>query len=60
MAYLSIHLSVPLIYFLRVQTGSPLWAIPILIAVAVAGQVLGGRLILLPAVEGTSRKAKDS
>lgn len=43
--FVTIHLSVPLIYLLRVQTGSPIWAIPILVGAAVAGQMLGGRLV---------------
>lgn len=62
--FVSVHLSVPLLYFLRVRTGGPTWAIPVLIAAAVAGQVLGGKLVQLraedPAAGGTSRRAKGS
>ena len=40
---LYIHLPVPLVILLRITTGCPYWAIPVLIATAVLGQWVGGR-----------------
>lgn len=40
--FVSIHLAVPLIYFLRVRSELPLWSIPILVLVSVLGQLAGG------------------
>lgn len=41
--FLYIHLSIPVIFTLRVLSGIGLWAIPIFIAAAVMGQVIGGK-----------------
>lgn len=41
--YLFVHLSVPLIAFLRITNHLTLWAIPAFIACAVLGQLVGGR-----------------
>jgi hypothetical protein len=40
---LYIHVSIPVIYGLRSFAGIGLWAVPFLIAAAVAGQVIGGK-----------------
>jgi hypothetical protein len=42
--FLFVHLSIPLIYLLRTTEGFGYWAIPPLIAAAVWGQVMGGRM----------------
>lgn len=42
--FISIHLAVPLIYFLRVSEGLAYWTIPIFIAAALLGQFTGGSL----------------
>lgn len=42
--FISIHLAVPLIYFLRVSQGLPNWTIPISIVTAILGQIAGGLL----------------
>jgi hypothetical protein len=42
--FVAIHLTVPLIYFLRTTMGLPSWSAPILIAAAVLGQLVGGAL----------------
>ena len=39
--FISIHLAVPLIYFLRVSEGLPYWTIPIFITAALLGQFSG-------------------
>lgn len=39
-----IHLSIPLIAFLRISHDLSGWAIPLFVASAIAGQVAGGRL----------------
>lgn len=39
-----VHLSIPLIAFIRIRQGVTPWAIPAFIACAVAGQLAGGRL----------------
>lgn len=41
--FVYVHLSIPLIYGMRTCAGIGLWAIPILISAAVAGQIIGGR-----------------
>ena len=41
--YLFIHLSVPVIAFLRITNDLTLWAIPPFVACAVLGQILGGK-----------------
>lgn len=41
--FLFVHLSIPLIYFLRTTEHFGYWAIPPLIVAAVCGQILGGR-----------------
>lgn len=38
-----VHLSVPLIAFLRVRSNLTAWFVPLFILCAVAGQILGGR-----------------
>lgn len=40
---LYVHLSVPLIAFLRIRSNLAAWLIPVFILCAVAGQILGGR-----------------
>ncbi|NLI12733.1 hypothetical protein [Pelotomaculum propionicicum] len=40
--FLAVHLSIPLIIFLRVRLGLSAWDIPLNLAAAVAGQMLGG------------------
>jgi hypothetical protein len=42
--FLFVHLSIPLIYLLRTTEGFGYWAIPPLIAAAVVGQIIGGRV----------------
>jgi len=42
--FISIHLAVPLIYFLRNIMGLSYWSIPILVVAAILGQFVGGRL----------------
>lgn len=42
--FISIHIAVPLIYFIRVSEGLAYWTIPIFIALAVLGQLFGGRI----------------
>ena len=42
--FVYVHLSVPLIVWLRVANRVSLWAIPAFIACAVCGQLAGGRL----------------
>lgn len=46
--FLYIHLPIPLIIVLRIWLGINPWFIPLVIAVAVAGQALGARLKLDP------------
>lgn len=42
--FVCIHLSVPLIAFLRVRHDLNRWAIPVFITCAIVGQIAGGRL----------------
>ena len=42
--FISIHIAMPLIYILRVSEGLSYWTIPIFIALAVLGQLVGGWL----------------
>lgn len=42
--FISIHTAVPLIYIIRVCEGLAYWTIPIFIALAVLGQLVGGRI----------------
>jgi len=42
--FISIHLAVPMIYFLRVSQGLAYWTIPFFFATAIFGQITGGRL----------------
>lgn len=42
--FLYVHLSVPLIAFLRISSNLTPWAIPAFIVCAVAGQIVGGRI----------------
>lgn len=42
--FLAIHMAVPVIYTLRVKSGLGLAFIPALVAFAIAGQVIGGKL----------------
>lgn len=42
--FISIHLAVPLIYFLRVSQGLAYWTIPFFFAFAIFGQIAGGCL----------------
>ncbi len=42
--FLYIHLSIPLVAFLRIINHLTPWVIPIFLACAVAGQLAGGRL----------------
>ncbi len=39
-----VHLSIPLIAFLRITSGLTPWVIPVFIVFAVAGQLAGGRI----------------
>ncbi len=39
-----IHLSIPLIAFLRISSHLTPWVIPVFILCAVAGQIVGGRI----------------
>ncbi len=41
--FLYVHLSVPLIAFLRITNHLTLWAVPAFVACAILGQVIGGR-----------------
>ncbi|MCL6559365.1 MAG: hypothetical protein K6U74_11330 [Firmicutes bacterium] len=41
--FLAVHLSVPLIIFIRIKMGLSAWFIPVTLGAAVAGQVVGGR-----------------
>lgn len=43
--FVSIHLAVPLIYFLRVSEVLAYWTIPTFVAAALLGQLSGGSLI---------------
>ncbi|WP_366921964.1 hypothetical protein MFMK1_002390 [Metallumcola ferriviriculae] len=45
--FLAVHLSVPLIIYLRIRTGVPIAWIPVTIGIAVLGQYLGGMLSLM-------------
>jgi hypothetical protein len=40
--FLAVHLSIPLIIFLRIKLGLSAWDIPLNLAAAVAGQLVGG------------------
>jgi hypothetical protein len=40
--FLAVHLSIPLIIFLRLKLGLSAWDIPLNLAAAVAGQFVGG------------------
>ena len=40
--FLAIHLSIPVVVAVRIGLGVPLWYIPLVIAVAAGGQLLGG------------------
>ncbi|MDO8588128.1 MAG: hypothetical protein Q7T82_13965 [Armatimonadota bacterium] len=42
--FLYIHLSIPLIHLMRTREGFGYWAIPLLIAAGVVGQILGGNV----------------
>jgi hypothetical protein len=42
--FLYIHLSIPFIYYLRTSVGVGFKAVPIIIAGAVVGQIIGSRL----------------
>jgi hypothetical protein len=42
--FVYVHLSIPLIAACRILSGIGLWAIPLLVASAVAGQLAGGRI----------------
>ncbi len=42
--FVYIHLSIPLIAFLRITNHLTAWVIPVFIACAVAGQLAGGRI----------------
>lgn len=42
--FLYVHLSIPVIAFLRITNHLTLWAIPAFIACAILGQIVGGRL----------------
>ncbi len=42
--FVYIHLSIPLIVFLRILNHLTPWVIPVFIACAVAGQLAGGRI----------------
>ena len=42
--FLCVHLSVPLIAYLRLSHHVGAWAIPVFVACALAGQIVGGRL----------------
>lgn len=42
--FVAIHLAVPVIYYLRVSTGTSAWMIPVLIAFAVLGQIVGNSI----------------
>lgn len=42
--FLAIHMAVPVIYTLRVKAGLGLAVIPALVAFAIAGQVIGGKI----------------
>ena len=39
--FLAIHLSIPLVIAVRISLGVPLWYVPLVIAVAISGQLLG-------------------
>ena len=41
--FLFVHLSIPMIAFLRITNHLTLWAVPAFIACAVLGQIVGGR-----------------
>lgn len=41
--FLYVHLSVPLVGFLRISNRLTPWLIPVFVLCAVAGQILGGR-----------------
>lgn len=40
--FLAVHLSIPLIIFLRIEMGLSVWFIPLTFGAAVAGQLMGG------------------
>lgn len=40
--FLAVHLSIPLIIFLRIKLGLSAWDIPLNLTAAVAGQMVGG------------------
>lgn len=42
--FLAVHLSVPLIYLLRIESGLGLKVIPFMVLAAFTGQFLGGRV----------------
>ncbi len=41
--FLYVHLSIPVIAFLRITNHLTLWAIPAFVACAIVGQIVGGR-----------------
>ncbi|HBO68723.1 MAG TPA: hypothetical protein DD658_00610 [Deltaproteobacteria bacterium] len=42
--FVYIHLSIPLVAFLRIESHLSAWFIPLFILFAIAGQVIGGRV----------------
>ncbi len=50
--YLAVHLSVPVLVYLRYRLGLPAAYIPLTLAAAVCGQFAGGRLLSPPGPVG--------
>lgn len=42
--FLAIHLTIPLIYFMRTEAGISYGYVPLFIVVAIIGQIAGGRI----------------
>jgi len=42
--FVSVHLSIPFLVFLRFSWGLPTWVIPIEFAAAITGQLVGGKV----------------
>jgi len=51
----AIHASIPLIIWARIASHAPMWIIPLSIALAVAGQTVGGKLSPANTTSGAAR-----
>jgi hypothetical protein len=56
--FVAIHLSVPVIWWLRTSNSVSLWNIPLFVAMGIAGQILGGWLFAPRAAPAQATGAK--